>query len=280
MQDVVEKIVAAISQIVSTLESQETDVLDVPTDKHRMLIGRAGSDKKALESKFNVVLDIPRKEQNSTAIKITGQGEDVAKAKLHIQDLVKEQEGQTVVVPLRVHHSVSDNGQIFRRLRNDGVTVDHAGRKAPPKPSAPADLRSNSGPLPLITDDPTEDTHHWKTVDLSESNLDGDIPWILRGRPESVSKAQADIEAAIKEALQHSTTGYLSLPDPTTYRYVIGHKGKNVENIRRETGCKITVPRDQTKDEPIEVVGSAAGVEAAKDLILKAVSEGNANQSR
>jgi rRNA processing protein Krr1/Pno1 len=282
MRDVVDKIVATINQIVSVLESQETDELDVPRDKHRILIGRGGSDKKALESKFNVTLDIPRQGNGQTVVKISGQPEDVSKAKLHIQDLVKEQEGQTVIVPRKVHHSVADNGQFFRRLRNDGVTVDHAGQKVPPKPAAPTNVRAN-GSLPLITDDATEsaDVHSWKTVDLSESGLDGDIPWILRGPPDNIAKAQAAVEAAIKQALQNSTIGYLTLPNPRTYRYVIGPKGKNVDSIRKDTGCKITVPRDQSKDEAIEVVGSADGVEAAKALILKAVKEGNtSNGSR
>ncbi|TVY48938.1 Vigilin [Lachnellula occidentalis] len=279
MEDIVEKIIATINQIVSTLESQETAEVNVPTDKHRMLIGRGGSDKKALESKFNVTLDIPRQGNGQTAVKVSGQPEDVAKAKLHIEDLVKEQEGQTVVVPRKVHHSVADNGQFFRRLRNDGVTVDHAGSKVPPKPAAPTNVRANGGDMPLITDNATDnaDVHSWKTVDLSASDLTGDIPWILRGPPDNVAKAQAAVEAAIQQALENSTIGYLTLPDPSTYRYVIGPKGKNVDSIRKDTGTKITVPRDQTKDEAIEVVGSADGVEAAKVLILKAVKDGNAS---
>jgi hypothetical protein len=43
------------------------------------------------------------------------------------------------------------------------------------------------------------------------------------------------------------------------------------------------VPRDQAKDEAIEVCGSAEGVEKAKELILQAVKEGmnnGANGSR
>lgn len=279
MQNVVDSVVETINQIVSGLESQKSDEIDVPTDKHRMLIGRGGSDKKALESKFNVTLDIPRQGNGQTGVKISGQPEDVEKAKLHILDLVKEQEGQTITVPRKVHHSVSDNGLLFRRLRNDGVTVDHAGHKVPPKPTAPTNVRANGGSLPLITDDASEaaDVHSWKLVDLSESNLDGDIPWVLRGPPDNISNAQATIEAAIKQALENSTIGYLTLPDPQTYRYVIGPKGKNVDSIRKDTGCKITVPRDQAKDEAIEIVGSSDGVEAAKELILKAVKEGNAS---
>lgn len=276
-QDVVDKIIAEIKQRVSTLESQETEEVDVPADKHRNLIGRGGEAKKEMEAKFKVTLDIPRQGSGQTAVKITGQPENVAKAKQHIQDLTKEQKGETVQVPRKVHHSIADNGQFFRRLRNEHkVTVDHAGHKLPPKQTVPTNSRANGSSMPLITDDASDATraHSFQTTDLSESDLDGDIPWILRGDPDNIAKAQATLAAAIQNALQNSTIGYLTLPDPSTYRYVIGQGGRKVDSIRKATGCKITVPRDQARNEPIEIVGSAEGVEAARDLILKAVKEG------
>ena len=47
-----------------------------------------------------------------------------------------------------------------------------------------------------------------------------------------------------------------------------------MNSIRKATGCRITVPRDQAAGEPIEVSGSADGIEKARELILKAVKEG------
>jgi rRNA processing protein Krr1/Pno1 len=270
--------------MVAEWQSQTTEVLEVSTDKHRSLIGRGGDTKRDLESKFKVSIDIPRQNSDQTGVKITGLPADVENAKTHILNLVKEQEGETIQVPTKVHHSVSDNGQFFRRLRNDHkVTVDVNKHDVPPKAAAPT-ARSN-GSLPLITDD-AEDVagaHIFNTVDIADSETDGEIPWTLRGQPENVEKARALITAAIPHALQNSTIGYLTLPDPQTYRYVIGQGGSKVNNIRKATGCKITVPRDQAKDEAIEIVGSAAGVEKARDLIIQAVQEGinasNGNRS-
>ncbi|KAH8684762.1 putative KH domain-containing protein [Tricladium varicosporioides] len=282
--DVVDKIIAALDQIVSERKNQTSEIIEIPTDKHRSLIGRGGETKKELESKFKVFIDIPRQGNGQTGVKISGLPADVASAKAHITDLVKEQEGETMQVPRRVHHSISDNGQFFRKLRNDHkVSVDHGGHKVPPKPAAPTNVRSNGNSMPLITDEAadTAGAHVFKVADLSENDLDGEIPWILRGSPESVAKARAAITAAVEQAMQNSTVGYLTLPDPRTYRYVIGQGGSKVNSIRKATGCKITVPRDQAKDEPIEIVGSAEGVEKARDLILQAVIEGgNANSSR
>ncbi|EXF76724.1 KH domain-containing protein [Colletotrichum fioriniae PJ7] len=273
--DIVNKIVARIQEIVAEKESQVTEVLEVPIEKHRTLIGRGGDAKRQLESQFTVSIDIPRQGDGKTGVKITGRPENVEKAKEHIASLVKEQEGETLQVPRSLHHSISNNGQFFRQLRNNHqVSVDHAGQALPPKPSAAAS-RSNGGALPLITDDEdaTADAHSWKVVD-SAAGEDGEIAWVLRGSPENLEKAKAAIASAIEQAKKNTHTGYLVLPDPKTYRYVIGQGGSKVNSIRKQSGCKINVPRNDAKEDAIEVIGNADGVEKAKDLILEAVREG------
>ncbi|KAI6715171.1 KH domain-containing protein [Diplocarpon mali] len=273
--DIVDKIIAAMQKIVAERESQAIESFDVPTEKHRSLIGRGGETKKDLESRFKVSIDIPRQGSGQTAIKVTGLPADVGAAKSHIQSLVKDQEGETVQVPRQVHHAIADNGQFFRQLRNNHqVSVDHAGHKLPPKPTPPPNIRGSAANLPLQTDEPSDmDAHSWNTLNSSDSAIDGEIPWILRGSPDNVAKAKASLAAAIESALKSTTVGYLVLPDPSTYRYVIGQGGSKVNQIRKATGCKITVPRDQA-GEAIEILGSAEGVEQAKDLVLKAVQEG------
>ncbi|KAK1994423.1 KH domain-containing protein [Colletotrichum falcatum] len=271
--DIVNKICARIEEIVREKESQVTEILDVPIEKHRTLIGRGGDAKRQLESQFTVSIDIPRQGDGKTGVKITGRPENVEKAKEHIASLVKEQEGETLQVPRSLHHSISNNGQFFRQLRsNHQVSVDHAGQSVPPKPSA---SRSNGGALPLITDDDdaTADVHSWKVVDCA-ADEDGDIPWVLRGSPENIEKAKAAIASAIEQARKNTHTGYLALPDPKTYRYVIGQGGSKVNSIRKQSGCKINVPRNDDKEDAIEIIGTADGVEKAKDLILEAVKEG------
>jgi hypothetical protein len=219
--------------IIAERETQIVETIDVPTEKHRSLIGRQGETRKELERKFNVSIEIPRQGDGKTGVTISGQPKDVAKAKEHIHGLVKDEEGETVQVPKNLHHAISDNGQFFRKLKKDHqVTVDHAGHKIPPKPTAPSNTRSNDGAMPLITDDQdiSADAHSWHVVSLLDSNLEGVIPWILRGPPENVSKAKQGLTAAIEQASKMTNTGYLVLPDPRTYRYVIGQGGSKVNN--------------------------------------------------
>ncbi|KAL6404812.1 hypothetical protein AUP68_11643 [Ilyonectria robusta] len=277
--DVVQKIIERIQEIVAERENQVTEIVEVPIDNHRSLIGRGGDVKRQLESKLTVSIDVPRQGDGKTGVKVTGRPENVAKAKEHILSLVKAQQGETIQVPRNLHHSVSNGGQFFRQLRNNHqVTVDHAGQPLPPKPDSTT--RSNVGALPLITDeeDSTTDAHSWKVVQVS-SGEDGEIPWVLRGTPENVTKAKEAIAKALDQAKKNDATGYLVLPDPRTYRHVIGPNGSKVNQIRKQSNCKIQVPRDQAKDEAIEIIGTEEGVEMAKDLILAAVQEG-INKSR
>ncbi|KAI1134137.1 putative RNA binding effector protein Scp160 [Hypoxylon sp. FL0543] len=278
-EDVVDKIIASIKALVAERESQITDTIEVPVEKHRALIGRGGETKRQLESQLKVSIDIPRQGSGQTGVTLVGQPADVEKAKEHISTLIKEQQGETIQIPRKYHHAISDNGQFFRKLRNEyKVTVDHAGHTVPPKPKLTS-TRADTGSLPLITDDAgsATDAHSWMTIDTASSE-DGDIPWVLKGSQDSIEKAKKAITAALEQAQKNNTIGYLILPDPSTYRHVIGQGGSKVNSIRKQSGCKINVPRDQARDEAIEIVGSKEGVEKAKELILQAVREGQAGR--
>ncbi|KAJ5460778.1 uncharacterized protein N7458_002330 [Penicillium daleae] len=277
---IVDSIISAIEEFVKEREDQVSETLDVPTAQHRMLIGRGGETRRGIESKFNVTLDIPKQGSGRTDVKLKGPSTAVAEAKAHIQGMLKEQHAETVEVPRNLHHAVADNGAIFRRLRNDyQVTVDHAGQAVPANP-ATEETRSgaNGTSLPLITDDPSTatDAHSWKVVDTSAAG-DADtppFPWVLTGSPENVAKARAAIEKAIASSNQQSATGYLILPDPKTYRFVVGQGGSQINAIRKKTGCRINVPKNQAQGEAIEIRGNAASLDEARDMILEAVQNG------
>ncbi|MCJ1351064.1 MAG: hypothetical protein MMC33_001046 [Icmadophila ericetorum] len=280
---VVDKIVATIEAFVSERENQITEVMEINPEKHRLLIGQGGETRRALESQFGISLDIPKQSQQGAArshVKLSGRPENIQKAKEHILEMTKEQQGETIHIPRHLHYVISDNGLIFRRLRNEhNITIDHAGQQPPPKSSSKQPPRPSDGDtLPLITDDPdSKGKFSWEVIDSGAGNGEvGDIPWVLRGSPEDVAKARARVQKLLDQARKHSATGYLVLPDPRTYRYIIGTGGSKISEIRKRTGCKITVPRDGAKGEPIEIVGSREGVEEAKEIILEVVENGGA----
>lgn len=273
-QVVADRIIEAIQKMVNDLESQKTETIEVAPEKHSKLIGRGGDVRRKIESDFHVSLDIPRQSVSGperAMIKVIGQPSDVEKAKEHILSLTKDQESATVNVPFKYHHTIADNGQFFRRLRNDyRVTVDHAGQKPPSKPE-PLSARKAGTTMPLITDDSgaSSDNISWTLHDLHSGSEEGEIPWVLSGADaESIQKARSRLEAALKEAEKSNATGYLILPDPKSYRLVVGPGGSEINRIRKQTGTKIQVPKQGESQEAIEITGSKEGVEEAKDIIL------------
>ncbi|KAK0249226.1 hypothetical protein B0A54_17272 [Friedmanniomyces endolithicus] len=269
---VVEQICAAIEALVQQQESQATDHADVQQEKHRMLIGKGGEVRRQLEQRFNVSINIPRQGEQG-AVRIAGQPEDVEKCKAHILEITKDQEGETMAVPRRFHHTVANNGQFFRNLRNNHqVTVDHAGQRPPAKPSTPTPNRAAGAAMPLITDDPSAeaDNHHWELHELNSSAEDGEIPWVLSGpSPEALAAARSKLERALQEAQKQDSIGFLILPDPRAHRHVIGQGGSVINRIRKESGANIQVPKDQTRGEAIQITGTKDGVESARDAILE-----------
>lgn len=282
---VVENVLAAIEAFVAERAGQITSGVDVPSDKHRVLIGRGGEVRRNLESQFKVSIDIPRQGDTRSDVKITGKPENVEKAKEHIAGLIKGQEGESVSVPRKLHNTIADRGQFFRRLKNDhGVTVDHGGEKPParPKTSGPRRPQANGSNAPLITDEPSSDieNYSWQVVDGAadtESNEPGEIPWVFFGSPAGVEKAKAMLQKAIESASasESSVTGYLGRIDPKNFGLVIGPRGSQIKEIREKTGCKVDVPKGSA--EPIEVTGTAEGVEEAKEMILEVLRNGPRN---
>lgn len=278
---VVEKVVAAIDSFVARKNGQRSRTIEVAPERHSVLIGRDGATRRQLEAKFSVKIDIPKKSPEGAArsdIKLTGLPEDIENARVDIMTII-DQESKTIQVPRRIHHALSDDENIFLRLRRDyEVTVSHARANPPPKP-AKAKYTPNRGQenLPLITGErDASENYMWEVSDPSSvQQEEGVIPWVLRGPSAGVGKALVAVEKAIQEALirQQSSTGYLVLPDAGSHRFIVGQRGSQINAIREQTGCRITIPRDQAEGEAIQIVGTREEVESAKDIILDIVQK-------
>lgn len=287
---IVEKIKKAILALVTQKEGQETETLDIPQESHRHLIGPGGSIRRKMEEDYNVEINVPRTDTTGperSRVKVSGKPEDIAKAKTHIESIIKSQASETIQIPIRFHHIISEDGNIFRRLRNDhGISVDHAGKKPPQKDTTSGGPRgrvADGGALPLITDDnPSENAHSWELVEpqAASSGEEGNIPWVLRGNADNMAKARSVIEQKLANASKPVTTGYLILPDPRQNRFVIGPNGATINSIRQQTGVQIQVPKQGSGSEAIEIKGPKDGVERAKDLVLEAIEQGAGSQRR
>lgn len=279
-KNVVDKLIEAIEEFVSERESQVTDSIEVAPERHGGLIGKGGETRKGLESQFGVRISIPSTSVTGperSQIRVSGKPESVQQVKDKIAEMVKEPTGTVLQVPHRLHHAVA-SGNLFREFRDRyGVSVDHGGRRTPARPAAP---QMNGGNLPLITDDvpdasrlDAEEHHKWHIVAAVPAAGEGEertIPWVFKGSDEDkIAQAIKAVEARIDEA-QKERLGFLVLPDPKSYRHVIGPSGSTINGIRKETGCKIDVPK-QGSSGAVEIQGNEDQIERAKELIIEAV---------
>ena len=261
--------------------NQVTDTVEVSVDKHRILIGQGGETRRALEQEYAVSLNVPSRNSGGTTVKISGPADNVARLKAEIVRRTAKQPGETVQVPILLHHEITENGRIFRNLRDRNVVIDHDGHRPPPRAesgvSTPA--QGANGNLPLITDSADNLRHSWNLVQppAVANGADATIPWIIRGPPEAVAAAKKQIEQRLEAAREPKATGYLKLSDPSLHRYIIGKGGSKIKEIRAETQCAIQVPKDSSTEGAITVVGTAEGCEQAKVLILEAAETGMRN---
>lgn len=283
---VVDQLAAAIEAFVLNREQQVTETLNVASERHGALIGAGGETRKRLESEFNISINIPDRHVTGPArseVRISGLPADVEKAKIHISDMTKGPESETVLVPLHLHHALYSAN--IQKLRNMNVRLDYARQQIPPRDemSTPRSNGVNPPKMPLITDVPADSSTHdiynpdrWNVEGPPKENGEDSstIPWVLKGsEADLVARAREMIEAAL-DAESHSATGYLSLPEPSMNQYVIGPGGSTIKGIRAETGCIIEVPKRGSTSEVITIKGQRDAVGATRDLILEAVSNG------
>jgi polyribonucleotide nucleotidyltransferase len=95
--------------------------------------------------------------------------------------------------------------------------------------------------------------------------------------PLILAKVKATLEQPSNKLSRTPRPGISFLPDPRTYRHLIGQGGSKVNSICKASGCKITVPKNRAENKATEIIGSAEGVVKAKDLILQAVKDGATN---
>lgn len=278
-QDVVDSIIKQIESLVSERENSVNETIDVPIKLHRNLIGAQGANRKELEAKFGIGMIVPRQNSGETGVKLSGPPENVQKAKEHIMAMADSQKGETINVPRKFHHAVAQNGATFGEFTRMGVRIDHAGQKPPSRPKAGAP--KSNGDLPLITDQPDgKSAHSWEIVPLT-TNEEGEIVWNIvttrDAKEGAVDKAKARIQELLKQAEEPKFTGYLTLPDPSLHKRIIGSAGKTINGMRNATACDIQVPRPNDKTDAITITGSEEGVLKAKDMILDVIEGGSSN---
>jgi len=262
----------------------------VPVASHRALIGRGGQHLNDMQNKYNVQIQIPGSRSynqvgepenlsdfdgvdTSNLVKVSGPRVACEKVITELKSGVRSQTAgviSTISVPLKYHHSISQQGSFFRTLRSFGVNVEHSAQ--PSKSAIPVRLE----PSARIDDTNDSSGIEWELVLNYQDSEEDDSIWTLKGRDQaSLDKAENLIKEAIENAARMSHVGFLTLADRTMFPRIVGTKGANIARLRYETGADITVSRENNT---IVIIGAEHEVLTAKDAILRMTS--NSGRSR
>ncbi|KAG6920287.1 hypothetical protein DXG01_005056 [Tephrocybe rancida] len=313
----VNKLKAELEKAVATLRDRVILGVDIPAPQHRALIGRGGQHLNELQSKRDVQIQFPgsrsynqvgepenlvdlAESDVANIVKVSGSRAaceaTIEELKTHIRPPAPVGVVETVTVPLKYHHAISQQGNFFRNLRSYGVQVDQS--EHPSKSAVPSRPASTAAPTGRIDEDEDESAPkvQWEVVTNYQDAEDGDSTWTLKARDQAgLERAQKAIKAAIEHAERMSHVGYLTLSDRSVFPRIVGTKGANVARLRTETGADITVGREDntivimgqfflvllvSHEIDTKPLGSESAIVAAKDAIVDIASNAGRPQRR
>lgn len=288
----VNKIKAEIEKIIGGLRNRVILAVDIPAAQHRVLIGRSGQNLNELQTRTGAQVQFPgsrsyagvgepenaddfKGSDPANIVKVTGPRAACEKCieelKASIKPAAAPSITETIDVPLKYHHAISQQGQFFRNLRNYGVQVEQTVH--PTKSAVPTRPPSSTGSAARIDEADAESAPgaQWEVIANYQDAEEGDSTWTLRAKNQAdLDRARKAVTEAIQQAERMSHVGFLTMPDRSLFPRIVGAKGANVARLRNETGADITVSRENTT---IVIIGSEADIVAAKDAVLKMASD-------
>ncbi|KAK7472678.1 hypothetical protein VKT23_000791 [Stygiomarasmius scandens] len=285
---IVNKLKAELEKSVADLRDRIVLAVEIPAANHRALIGRGGQHLNDLQRRTGAQVQFPGSRsyaqtgeaENASEftdvdpaniVKVSGTRTACEKAiedlKNSVQAAGPETVTDTITVPLKYHHVISQQGQFFRNLRNFGVQVDQSAQ--PQKPAVPSRPEAQNEPARIDEEESAPEVQ-WEVIENYQDAEEGESVWTLKARDQAgLERAQSAVHDAIEQAKRMSHVGFLTLPDRSMFPRIVGTKGANVQRLRNETGADIQVSRENNT---IVIIGAEADINAAKAAILKLAS--------
>lgn len=128
----------------------------------------------------------------------------------------------TVTVPIKYHHFVSQQGNFFRTLRSVGVNVEQT--VIPPKLAPPARPTSETATSARIDDaDQEVQSVEWQVTPYYQDAQEGESTWTLKAKDAAaLEKAKKLVAEAIEQAEKSSMVGFLTLSDRSAFPRIVG----------------------------------------------------------
>jgi hypothetical protein len=169
----------------------------------------------------------------------------------HIREPAPELITAVILVPVKYHHAVTQQGNTSRTLRSFGAHVEHS--NVPTKAAVPTLPDTASARIDETGED--EGEIQWHVAENYSEGEEGDVEWTVKARDQGgLDRAREIIEEAIEHAKTMTHVGFLTMPDRSLFPRIVGTRGANVSRLRAETGADITVSRE---DNSIVIAGES-----------------------
>lgn len=268
----VDNIIAQVKQIVADKENSVTEAIVIPKEKHRLVIGTAGSVRRSLEEDFGVTVKIPRVDDKSETITIVGLPEKLEQVKAKIIELTADDWKAVIDVPAYLHGAVAERGGFTRRVRIEhDVEIEHGNA------TNRAHKLSSKLPAPSPEARGTDDEQFKFTVveDSETPDSSDTIPWRLKGGDQDVALVEQQIKDAIKRTSKDNCTAFFWVKDSaSTFRKIVGPQGSRLTSIKNKAGAQIYVPRNTDKNNDVIVLrGTKDTLAKAEKLLLAEIQK-------
>merc|ERR1719211_928637 len=213
-----ETVLKARRELLVQFQTQASHSIAVPKDHHRYILGRGGSKLQELEQKTATKISLPKANDNSDKITISGPKEGIDKAIHEIRIISDEQSKQSyevLSIPKIYHPFITGPNNV--NIKN--FTEKH--------PS----VRVNIPPLSVMKDE------------LS-----------IAGEKDGVLAVKATIDKIWKDMEKKCSSISVEVKK-SQHKYVIGPKGNSINEILAETGVFVEMPSSESTSETITLRG-------------------------
>ncbi|KAL3046382.1 hypothetical protein OYC64_004399 [Pagothenia borchgrevinki] len=212
-----DSVMKARKEIVARLQTQASATVAIPKEHHRFVIGKNGEKLQELELKTATKIAIPRPDDPSTNIRITGTKEGIEKARHEILLISAEQDKRAVErlsLEKAFHPFIAG---AHNRLVQE-LSQETGARISIPPPSLPKD------------------------------------EIVITGEKEAVAMALSRIRAIYDDKKRKTTTISVEVKK-SQHKYIIGPKGNTLQEILETTGVSVEMPPLDSGSETIILRG-------------------------
>ncbi|XP_065187615.1 vigilin-like [Sycon ciliatum] len=279
-------------QLLAALQTQANLDMKIPRDHHKYILGKGGQKLKDLEKNTATRILIPRTEDTSDVIKITGTKENIDKARHYIQSISDEQAKlgfERLNIPKNFHPFITAKSQELREKYSVRINI--------PPPSVQSDDITIAGDRDGVTHVTDEINQIYETKKRTTTTISIQVgksqhKYIIGPKGHTLQEILKETGVSVEMPPQDSTTETVTLRGERDHigkalvvvyekassvlvtevkapawlhRFIIGRQGQNISKITQDLP-KVHVEFNAEK-ELIIVEGPPNEVEKARDQL-------------